>query len=93
METITNPICVGCLENQIREWLSYRAPQLMSIFGKGMYFGGASEGTRCIKCKQTMNVCTYCFAKDVMELLSAHDPDLLDEYLSMFDFGLKEAMV
>ena len=88
-EAITNPICPGCLENEIVTWLSERRPELVR------YIEGASTNltndwvTYCIVCGSQMGVCGHCFTKEVLEAVREQSPDLEEEFLLLFNFELR----
>jgi len=48
--------------------------------------------TWCITCGKTMGICTHCFSKDVYEMLQARGYTHTKEFLSRFDFFLRNKL-
>ena len=92
-DPVTNPICPGCLEKQIRTWLFEVKPSLVYDLKKWTsVLSDASLGSsRCIICNTKMDVCPYCFTEHILEWLieSKQDKELLTQFLTYFNFDLK----
>lgn len=85
-DIITNPICGDCLAKEMRVMLQEYDPALAETIS---YF--AIEGEmQCIFCKQKMALCAHCFSKDVHEYLKEKNPTLASEFVSRFDFDLRQ---
>ena len=80
-EGITNPICPACLAKEIKNWR------------KDMNLASAPDmdyGVDCILCSRKMSICAHCYCKDVYFDLLEEQPELADEFIETFNFGLKE---
>ena len=93
-DVITNPICYGCLEGEVEEWLSSRMPKLVPKLKKtGQTFSSYTHrGTNCILCGNNMNVCTHCYCYEVNKLFESY-PRLTDEFVEFFNFELRGSRV
>ena len=86
---ITNPVCPFCLEEGIKDWLSQKKPSLVKYLDTIVkeYITGVEE-TRCVVCKRKMNLCAYCYTKEVFDLLKEKAPELITEFVTFFNFDL-----
>ncbi len=87
-ETITQPLCPGCLERQVATWLQERdygeaLQQLRDVTEEIHVPEGA---TWCIKCNTHMNVCSYCYLEHVKAWLLRRSPELEYEFSQLFGF-------
>lgn len=80
-EGITNPICPECLAKEIRSWY----PRIR-IMGTPMSYGEV----KCLFCGKRMSICAHCYTRDIYEQLKEEDSILAEEFIEVFDFGLKE---
>ena len=88
MEAITNPICVNCLDRQLKTW----------FMGNKDYFAVSelrrdmelfeSDGANCIICGETSAVCSYCFGDEVFILLKERDVGLSERFRDVFKLRL-----
>lgn len=90
MESITNPICVNCLNRQIKSWFMNNKNYFvvneltkdMNLFKEG--------GAKCIICRKDSSVCTYCFSNEVFDLLNERDTELGERFRDIFKLRLVE---
>ena len=90
MEAITNPICVNCLDRQLKTW----------FMGNKDYFAVSelrrdmelfeSDGANCIICGKENAVCTYCFSDEVFTLLRERDKKISEDFRNVFKLRLVE---
>ena len=88
-QVITNPVCPHCLEESINDWLSQKRPALAKEI-KAVpkeYITGIEE-THCIFCGRIMNLCSYCYTAEIFEILEKKAPELIEEFVTFFNFDL-----
>ena len=85
-ETINNPLCQDCLALGIKEWLNEK--ELNEVL-TGMEFERTHDSAMCIMCGKPVGICTYCFTKEVYELIKEKHSELVKEYLKFFNFDLE----
>ena len=96
-EPITNPICHGCLGNQIFKWLKFypdvrkkMLPKLRSYIKE--IDNNIINSLNCAACsKEKAALCPYCFTEAVYNLLRKNKVDrmITMDFLSTFNFDLK----
>lgn len=89
-EAITNPICPGCLQEGVQQWLMEQGETALADEVSELTRGNfANWGeTACIKCDNLMSLCAYCYTKEVFHVVSRH-PRLVSSYLTYFNFDLE----
>ena len=89
-EVITNPICSDCLAKTMQVMVAEYDQQLAKeIVGFSM-----EEGvTTCIHCGKSMSLCAHCFSLDIYEFLQEKRPDIAEEFVSRFDFDLRQELI
>ncbi len=89
-ESITNPVCYGCLQSEIEDWLSDRMPKLVARLRKagGSFKSYTYPVTDCMLCGNNMNVCSQCYCREVTKLFENY-PRLGEEFLEFFNFELR----
>ncbi len=98
-EAITNPVCPNCLHSGVRQWLIEQqelrlAQKVLDItqcnIKNDLHDLDKNEhgNTLCIKCHSPMDVCTYCYTKDVFDVVKSKS-SLVAEYLMFFNFDLE----
>ncbi len=94
--SITNPICVNCLEKEIVQWLLTRDQEAIPMV-KGItdFFANDVKKTNCIICRAEIGICTCCYINEIYELLLQRDIGLAQELITTFDFDFSfiEAMI
>ncbi len=85
-DVITNPICPECLAERMRETVQEHNASLANKI-RGIAIDGA---TKCLFCGKSMGLCAFCFSKDVYEFILEVEPALASEFMSQFNFGLRE---
>jgi uncharacterized protein YozE (UPF0346 family) len=89
-EVITNPLCPGCLQEGVQQWLvEQRQNQLtdeVSELTRSVFANSGS--TFCIKCDSCMELCVYCYTKEVFHLIK-RCPELIAQYLEYFNYDLE----
>ncbi|MBT3297803.1 hypothetical protein HN385_02675 [archaeon] len=89
-DIISNPICPECLMQQMQIFLNESNPQL----AKEVISNVEIEGDiKCLSCGKGMGLCAHCFSKSVYEILNDKDQNLAEEFLSRFDFDIRESMI
>jgi len=84
-EGITNPICPECLAKEAIYW----KPELEDTLTTP-----TSRGTvRCIFCGKGMDLCAHCYSMDIYDIIKEKYPELAEEFIRNFDFGLKEELL
>ena len=80
-EVITNPICLDCLKQEIKEWLVDRNPKLLdTVDAVSMAFRSYThEGNKCVICGQGMNICSHCYTKEMVDILGEYVPEIKTE--------------
>jgi hypothetical protein len=83
-ETVTNPICMDCVNEGIEQWLKEKNLPALDLDSFGV------EGESCIRCKKSIDVCLYCHTKQVLDLLKIRKTDvsIIKEFVEFFHFDL-----
>ena len=91
-ETITNPVCPACVHKGIRQWLLeqqelHLATDVLEVTlcDSNVH---ALDNMECIKCHNSMAICTYCYSKNVFDVIKSK-PLLIAEYMMFFNFDLE----
>ncbi len=87
-DIITNPICTECLAKKMRIVVREHDPKL----AEDIIEADVPGDTWCITCGKTMGICAHCFSKDVYEMLVARGYTHTKEFLSRFDFFLRNKL-
>lgn len=90
-EAITNPICVNCLEREMEYWLMDK--KLVSLIRDStkIFRVYTHYATRCIICGRNMNVCNYCYVKEISKLIKSSR--IMKEFLTQFNYELDYSMI
>ena len=90
MDVIDNPICPECIQEEIEQWLSNKSPRYMDNLRKSItHFDNKDvNGPKCIKCGKQVEICPYCFMKELNNIIKETYPELLDEFHTFFGFRL-----
>jgi hypothetical protein len=86
-EAITNPICPKCLGREIKVWLKEKLPEIAHITEISPQYG---TGTSCMFCGRDIAVCAHCVSKDIYLEVTALKPELSEDFISCFNFELRE---
>jgi len=86
-QIIENPICPRCLGREIKQWLKEKVPELATILEITPNYG---TGTKCIFCNKDVAICAHCFSKDVYLEVTKLRPELSEDFISCFNYGLRE---
>lgn len=86
-DVITNPICVGCLQRGMAQWLSEKKPELLPLLEVDDRF---ESDTWCVVCKGYMTICAHCYCGEIYESIKEKDNELAEEFLDRYDFELTE---
>ena len=88
-ETITNPVCMHCLEDEIVSWSAdYNPAMVEDVVSTTKIMPEPSvTGMRCILCGRDIDVCPHCYSKDVFKGIK--DPVLADTFVETFNFDLR----
>jgi hypothetical protein len=88
-DIIDNPMCEGCLESEVEEWLSSKGFKYVDLLRKSMpYLEREDSSLNCIKCGNPVNICTFCFMREVKEIIEEKMPELMPEFNKFFGFSL-----
>ena len=88
-QIITNPICSHCLAERMRVMVGEYNDALMEGI-EGSYIDGE---TSCILCGRKMGLCAHCFSSGVYEYIKEKDNVIASEFLSRFDFDLRNPLI
>ena len=91
-EAITNPICLECLEKEVKQWLvdKKKAEMLPLLAMQTEVFRAFThKGIDCIKCKGSMNVCAHCYTMEIYRWFRKDIRDFTDDFIECFDFEIK----
>ncbi len=70
-DAITNPICLHCLEQEMRDWLGDDENATKQLELTTEAFGQILRtDVRCIKCGRQMTVCAHCYSAEVWDIVS-----------------------
>jgi len=80
-KTITNPICLNCLNKEVNVWLEE----------KGCNIGLTSKDAEpspnnCILCSSNIDICPHCHVKDLSQTIKKEYPKLAEEFSEMFRY-------
>lgn len=97
LQPITNPLCHGCLGNQIQSWLGLYPSIKKKIEPRLKKYvvdvnNNVLEGITCASCqKQQAALCPYCFTEGIFNMLKKNKIDkmVVMDFLSTFNFDLK----
>ncbi len=91
---ITNPLCIHCLEKEVKEWVSDFNPELMDKVEEitELMPENISE-VRCIKCKRAMSICAHCYIKEILREIQLNNPEFVGDFIRTFDFDLVLSLV
>ncbi|MBS3123981.1 hypothetical protein J4437_05095 [Candidatus Woesearchaeota archaeon] len=91
-EVITEPICAECLAERMRSFVEEHDSKLAAKIQSSVIEDGESE---CIFCSKKMNLCAYCFSREIYDFLvekKPHDEELIEDFVSRFDFDLRRTI-
>jgi hypothetical protein len=92
-EAITNPICLNCLEEEVKQWLvDKKKTQLSPLLAQHteVFRAFKHRGVDCIKCSGNMNVCAHCYTKEIYGWFRQDIRQFSDEFLDCFDFEIRQ---
>ncbi|MEM7821292.1 MAG: hypothetical protein QXX38_00520 [Candidatus Aenigmatarchaeota archaeon] len=93
LEPIYNFICVDCLKEGVKKWISVTIPEIKKEFLNfhrkmiNLFFC-EENGIKCIKCKRKINIviCPYCYEKEVFWLIFSKNIKLAKIFSKFFNF-------
>lgn len=86
-DIITNPMCPGCISKGVEQWALIWMPEIVPYLDFGL---GEGAGTKCVLCGREMSMCAFCYSKEIYEMVVSAIPELGEEFLQHFNFGLRE---
>jgi hypothetical protein len=88
-DVISNPICPGCLAEEMEDLLGREHPeaQLVVREAKNAVATSGEELTYCIICGEQMSICPYCFMEEMRNQVSTNDPRTGDLLTEKFGYG------
>jgi len=90
-EAISNPICMECLTNEMKEWLNEERPALINeVSSMPSIYSEMQPVSTCILCKNSIPVCTHCFTKEIFGIIHQKAPDLEEDFDRQFNYQLTE---
>jgi len=89
-DSITNPICVDCLKEQLTVWVCERAPSIAPLVDTVMDKHAQETSTKCILCGEQVKVCTFCVTTDLLKLIESKNPELVESFVNHFGFYVEE---
>lgn len=88
-EAITNPICMHCLEEEMKCWAAdFDAGLVQNVQKTEIFPTHEITDVKCIKCGKNMDVCPHCYSKDLYQDLKG-DNFLAETFADNFNFDLK----
>ena len=89
-DVIDTPLCTSCIEQEIEEWLTARSKTDLADFHTSIDSIALRDTDHsfpgCIKCGTAVQVCPYCFVRDMAEIIEIKRPELVDEFRAFFGF-------
>lgn len=96
-EVITQPLCATCHEQQVAAWLMERCPErpelLLQLVDRREELEGMHGSTSCIKCKGTMDLCSYCYTLHIFSWVKSILPESCEEFARIFFDGCDRAHI
>lgn len=91
-ETITNPICLLCLEKEMIQWISTRKPGIIDAIKSrtDIFYDLVNTGINCIVCGNKMNVCSHCYCMEMLDWFNKEHSELADEFADIFNFEITQ---
>jgi hypothetical protein len=88
-EVISNPICPGCLADEMEDLLGREHPeaQLVVREARNAFETAGNELTTCILCGNQINICPYCFMEDMRLMLTDAYPKTGDKLTEDYGYG------
>ncbi len=88
-DVISNPICPGCLAEELEDLLGREHPEAQMVVKEARKAIGTSgaELTTCIICGREMNVCPVCFMEEMRDIVSNTDPITGELITERFGYG------
>jgi len=80
-KTITNPVCLDCINHEVRDWLRDKGYEL-DLIEKEIYY----SHIKCILCNKKMDICPHCYSKDVGLVIKEKFPKLMEEFGEVFRY-------
>jgi hypothetical protein len=90
-EVITNPVCPGCLNRAMVQWLGEINPgEIRGLKSLHRMLIPAQEGVDCILCKKSMDYCAHCYSKFVLDWIRSNEniKQKAEEFSEYFNFDL-----
>ncbi len=90
-EAITNPMCCGCLKEEVKAWAMERAPKLVRELDDfdSIFSAMAVDGSWCIRCRSPLQVCAHCFITEIKAWLDDRHPLLGEELVERFNYEIR----
>ncbi len=85
-EVITNPICLDCLEKELKHWWLLGREEPLEL--KELFVGYPLISTTCVICGRQTSVCGHCYSKEGLDLIKGMNPELEEEFLTHFNYDL-----
>ena len=94
-EVITNPICLECINHEIKGWLGENNPKLITlvddktrnICDEYEYINSYNQ-MNCVICRNSMSICYECYLKEISNALKPKGVKIFDRFNRMFNFNL-----
>ena len=88
-EVISNPLCPGCLAEEMEDLLGREHPEAQLIVreARDAIMEAGNELTTCILCGQQINICPYCFMEEMRGLLDQAYPRTGEKLTERFGYG------
>jgi hypothetical protein len=87
-EQVTQPLCPDCLSRGVEQWLYEKRPELVAELkdrtGEIAYPGGDV----CMRCKDSMSICSFCYTKHINSWLMKVDKKLARQHNQIFSLNL-----
>lgn len=91
---IANPICIGCLRQQVEDWLIDTKPILIPKLNEKTDRMSEHESVpvnhdvSCVKCGSNITVCYDCYIDEISNMMKKRDSKLVGKFNRIFNFNI-----
>jgi len=88
-DVISNPICPGCLAEELEDLLGREHPEAQLVVREARKTIGTSgsELTTCVICGRDMNICPVCFMEEMRGMMADTNPRTGELITERFGYG------
>jgi phosphoribosyl-dephospho-CoA transferase len=83
---ITNPICVECVNNELRQWFNENNLCSGTKIKLNLLEQDNNEYyiEKCLLCKNPLSICTHCYYHEIFEIIKEKFPKTKEEFKIFF---------